>query len=743
MAELTRRDDLPLWMQKALRGTDWGVLIVLAFSLVAAWPFLLQSGLPLTNASEHYVYRSADYAQAFTEGRLYPRWSPNALTGYGAPIPNYYPPGAAYVPAVLDVFLTNDATLAVKLVYTLALCLAGAAVYTFVTRRSSAAAGVIAALLYVYSPYVGLTAPYLLGDLPGVICLMLIPALLWSVDRLLHLNQPLDLLYVAAVTAALLLTDVPAAIVGWTLAAALLASNTGAYARWYLVIGAGLIGVGLAGCFWLPALLEADAVQWFAHPLAIPQQITLLDLLTPLRPVDPGALIPAPQFTLGLTLLVFTLASLPVIGRRRLGFHALFLILGLALTALALTVLSSEVWLLGPITLCFAVGSSAVIHWAKAQVYMPVLTAVILIAAAPIWLAPRWSQTPIDTSPQAQVQYEQQGFGIAVLPNGDPLPSTISPTTAPNRALIASYGSGQVSKVAQDSNVQIGILEHDSHGDQLQVQTFAPLTLHILTAYFSGWTATFNGAPIPLVPGDDGLMTLSLDNGARGALTISLETTPPRLLGWVVSWLAFLLLGAITLLRLRHSRDRYEPLDLLPVTQARLLALVGVGFAIVLALIALPLAPLPLQAQPNYTLAGAAPLDDSSDSGLEVMAYHLDSAVYHPGDTIHLTLYWQTLRFLSSNYTDRLSLLNLTDNTYIEPSDLTMPGGYPTLRWLPRFYVSDPHMMTLPSNFPAGSYSPALEVCSDDCTPEDRVTFFSASGSSSQVLVLPTILRVS
>jgi uncharacterized membrane protein len=152
-----KQKDLPLWMQKTMRGTDWGVLIVLAFSLLAAWAFLLQSGLPRTNATEHYVFRTSDYAQAFLEGRFYPRWSPNVLGGYGAPIPNYFPPLGAYLPALLDTFLTNDATLAVKLVYVAAFCLAGTAVYAFVTRRSSAATGVIAALLYIYSPYVGLT----------------------------------------------------------------------------------------------------------------------------------------------------------------------------------------------------------------------------------------------------------------------------------------------------------------------------------------------------------------------------------------------------------------------------------------------------------------------------------------------------------------------------------------------------------------------------------------------------------
>ncbi|MFN8565114.1 MAG: hypothetical protein U0703_26605 [Anaerolineae bacterium] len=87
-----KRQDLPMWMQQAMRGTDWGVLIVLGFCLLLGWSFALQPGLPRTNASEHYVFRAADATQAFSEGRLYPRWSPYALGGYGAPIPSYYPP---------------------------------------------------------------------------------------------------------------------------------------------------------------------------------------------------------------------------------------------------------------------------------------------------------------------------------------------------------------------------------------------------------------------------------------------------------------------------------------------------------------------------------------------------------------------------------------------------------------------------------------------------------------------------
>ncbi len=652
MAELTQQD-LPLWMQKALRGTDWGVLIVLVLSIAAACPFLLQPGISRTNATEHYVYRAADTAQAFSEGRLYLRWSPNALVGYGAPIPEYYPPGAAYVSALLDVLLTDDPVLAVKLVFAGALCLAGAAVYAFVTRRSGAAAGVIAALLYVYSPYVGLTAPQVLGDLPGAICLMLIPALLWSVDRLLRHHRPVDQVYVALITGALLLTNLPAALVGGLIAAALVAWSN--YRRWVPVLVAGGLGIGLAACYWLPALAEADAVNWYSRLTTLTANLTPLDLVTPLRPLDPGALIQTPQFTLGVALMLATLASLPVIVRRRSGFHALFLILGAGLTVAALAIFPQEVWLLGVISLCLSVGASAVVEWNKTALFPAVIAVAILVLAAPIWLAPRSlasaADAQIDSSPEAQVEYELAGFGIAALPDGDPLPATIPPDTAPSRALLSSYRAGLVSKVEPDARAQIGVLEHDSESDRLQVQTFAPLTLRVLTAYFPGWSARLNDTPLPLARADDGLMSVSVPDSTRGELAIWLDTTAPRTLGWLISGLALALIAANALLRSRRSSgDVYEALDLLPAPQARLLALVCGAFVMVMIVAALPMAPLPVQAQPDYALAGSVPLDDSSDAGLEALAYRLDGTQFRPGDTLHLTLYWHTLRFLTESY---------------------------------------------------------------------------------------------
>ncbi len=743
MTEL-KREDLPLWMQRTLRRTDWGVLLVLVFGLLIVWPFLLQSGLPRTNDSEHYVYRVAEYEQALIEGRLYPRWSPDTLVGYGAPIPNYYPPGAGYLPALVDAFLTGDATLAVMLIYAVAVIAGGASVYAFVTRRTNSAAGVIAALIYMFSPYVGLTAPRVVGDLPGMIALALIPMLLWSVDRLMRLNRPPDLLYVTLISTALLLTDLPSAVIGWLLVAALLAADIGAYTRWSLVVIGGLLSIGIAACFWLPALSEADAIHWQANPRVIPYLLTLRDLITPLRPIDPGALIPRPQFTLGLAIPLFALASLPPIIRQRAGFQALFLVLGLALSVLALVVFPTEVRLLGPISLCLAIAASAVVRWSKAPYLLPVLAILILISAAPVWLTAIRVEPPIDTSAAAQIEYEQQGYGLAVLPAGDPLPTTLAADLAPNRALAASYRGGTINKIDQNSDAQIGLLEHDTHGDRFQVQTFAQITLHYLTAYFPGWSAHFNNAPIQLQPSSDGLIDVSIPSGARGELSITFGPTAPRTLAWVLTWGALALTLALTIRRQRHrSSDPYQPLDLLDNRQARLLALVAVGFVAALLVTQIPTLPINLYPSPNYALTGTSSVDNRSNAGLEVLAYQLDSNSVHPGAAINLTLYWHTLRFLSDDYRARVSLRDPTSGDLDLSSDWRQPGGYPTARWLPRLYVRDPYSFTLPDNFPAGDYNPAVEVCLMDCTATDRLTFFDGRGNSyGQVLVLPVVLHV-
>ena len=110
---------------------------------------------------------------------------------------------------------------------------------------------------------------------------------------------------------------------------------------------------------------------------------------------------------------------------------------------------------------------------------------------------PRWSESfgPVDAP--AQVQYEQLGYGVAVLPPGSAVPSTIPITLQPDQTLVNSYSSDTVRKIDISPGMQIGVLAHTSQSDQFQIEARAPGNLRVLTAYFPGWMASLNNTSLP------------------------------------------------------------------------------------------------------------------------------------------------------------------------------------------------------------------------------------------------------
>jgi len=752
--------DLPDWMRQARRGLDWGVVLVFAFGLMIAMPFITQVNLPHTNASENYVYRSADYAAALQEGRLYPRWSANAFSGYGAPIPHYYPPAPGYIPALIQVLFSGDPIIAVRIVYIISLSMAGAMVYVFVTRRVDATAGVLAGTLYIYSPYVGLTAPHILGDLPAVMAFALVPMLLWSVDRLLTRNRPLDVMLIALTTSALYLTSFRAAIIATLLAAILIAwhwRTVNPKTPWLLILASYGLGVGIASFYWIPALLELDTVNWL--PALIPStfSLSLAGLLTPVRQIDVGAMVQAPQFTLGIAGVGFAVAGAISVIRfgQTSGFQRLFLGIGVSLTALTLVLFPREIWLLGTIALCAAIGSSTVIRWREylppqwRRIFLPCLLILIWILSSPVWLPPRVSESFGSADEKAQVQHEQQGYGIAVLPPNDPVPSTVAANLPPNRFLLDSYQSGNINKIEPGqftSNAQAGLLNHHTHSDSFQIRANTPINLDILTAYFPGWRAAVADRPVPLVRNPDtGLMYADIPALSSGELTIVLDSTPIRTAAWIISWNMLFIVLVITWGRFRRYHNTFDDLVLLSYKEVRLLAVVLLACATITLLFNLPQFPLSLRLRSGYALQNSTFIESRTDSGLSLLAFRLENNQYRAGDSVDLTLYWQAQRFLSENYQARLYLVNNQDGRIWSQTALHHPGNYPTSRWKTGFYVPDDYLLSLPRDIAPGNYQINVEVynCNPDCASGNQVTFFNRNGQVLGTnLTLPTLITV-
>ncbi len=749
--------DLPDWMRQARRGIDWGLLLTIALCLIAGWSFLFNPELPHTNASENYVYRTDDYATSILEGWLYPRWSPNALGGYGAPIPHYYPPGATYFAAILHVLFTGEAVVAVRLAYIIGLVIAGVFTYSLVAQRTGSTAGVLAAMLYVYSPYVGLVVPHVLGDLPGLIALALLPVLLWSLDRLLMWNHPADVLFVTLTSASLWLTHPPAMVMGLFLCAALIIWNRQfdkRHIRWHLLIIGLLLGVGCAGFYWIPAWLEQGDIQWQTVTVISLPKLSLNELFTPLQQLDTNEMVASPQFTLGIISLVFAIGSVGYMLRYHLkiNFQIFFLVFGAVLTLFAVLIFPTEIWLLGVVMLCLAIGGSQIMairfhlprRWRR--LVLPALMIVIWISASPVWLVPQATEAFGGTDAAVQVQYEQRGYGVAVLPQGMLLPSSLRENIPLNRFLIDSFQSRSINKLAPGQvtpNVQISPLIHFTHGDRFLLRRVAtPATLHILTSYFSGWTASINSRPVPLSQDPaTGLMVADVPINLTGnaELLIAMDTTPLRTGAWLVAGASLLITVIISWGRWGQKTIIAET-KLLTVAEVRLAVVPVACFVVILLVFTQPQFPLSLRTRPGSGLNGSVIIQNRTDVGLGMTGFRLDSNQHHPGETVYLTLYWQAQRFLTENYRVQVNLINNRDGQIGAEVPLRHPGYYPTSRWNTRQYVTDRYMLELSPSITAGNYQIAVTVYN---TANQPLTFFDATGQTlGTTLTLPTLVSI-
>ncbi|MFQ3565636.1 MAG: 6-pyruvoyl-tetrahydropterin synthase-related protein [Aggregatilineales bacterium] len=748
--------DLPIWMRKARRGVDWGILITIALALLSTWPFLLQPGLPRTNASERYVYRAVLESQALREGRLYPRWTATAFGGYGAPISHYAPPGATYTAAVISAILTGDPVSATRGVFVLSSLVSGAACYALVLRRTNARAAVVAATLYLLCPHIVLTTPHILGDLPSVMGFALLPALLWSTDRLLRRREPIDLILVTLTMAGLFLTHIGCALTGAALAtgfAMMTRTEAGVWRRFGQICVAVILAAGLSAFFWLPAAVEHSLVRWQLNGEAIPPTFDLARLFLPPPIVDLNELFMLPISSVGPAIGLASAAGL-INGARRRRLHIdaiFFLSAGISFTTAA-AVLTDQAWLVGVTAFCLSIGGSIALFGEDmpSAPALPAILAVIWLLSLPGLFTPRWPTVFGETNMAAQVLFEQQGFGIATSPAGALVPTALVEGVEPNQRLIISHSTGIVNKLATEIGpsrlVQIGILAHETHRDRFQIQTLEPLTIRLLTAAFPGWQALLNDAAVPTSRDEaTGFLEISLPSPSAGELVVQLGPTPIRSLAWVLSAAAIVMLGGLSVRMRRSGSEVYEELNLLNAPEARTTGILLIGLSAAFILLTSPLMGIGLHAPAGHRLAGSQPLRWTSESGLEALAYRIERQAYRPGETAHFTLYWRAQRPLTVNYRLRAHLLSLQTGAAIGHTADRLAAYYPARRWTPNYFVTDRIEIPIPPTAAPGEYAFALELlnCINSCEQAPRLRFFDRNGAPiGGTLVIPVVITL-
>jgi len=303
-------------------GIDAGLLVCLVLALFAILPLLTHAGLPNTADGVAHLMRQAELNQAWQDGILYPRWAPDLAYGYGAPLFHYAPPLLYQVTQLLHAGgLPLDEAMKGTLIVMMVLYSVGG--YLLVRDLFGPRAGVLAAALYLYTPY-RLREAYIQGNYGQFCGLAFYPLILWAFYRTATDRSLRGPLLAALSLAALLLSH----NISFMLFAPLLAG----YLVYLLAFGApgmleravaarrfilaGALGLGLSAFFWLPAFGERGYIRLAGITTGFfdfrRNFISLDELLALPRPLDQAAI--NPYFPLSLGVPQVVLVSVVLLG---------------------------------------------------------------------------------------------------------------------------------------------------------------------------------------------------------------------------------------------------------------------------------------------------------------------------------------------------------------------------------------------------------------------------------------------
>ena len=265
------------------------MLLTLVLCAYTIWPLLYRPGLPNGDDVLYHVYRAAEMDRAWSHGVYMPRWAEAFYEGYGAPLFHYYASLTYYVTSILTRVLGTNAVDSLRTLIALGALGGGLGMYGFVRAYAGKAGGVIAAVCYIYSPYILFTEPYSRGAYPELMAFALFPLVMWAYSRLIRTGGVGAFVLAALSSGALIITHnlmalvLTGILVAWIGGGIVfshqspVASQDNLTAKTQrtprlirrvfqnsnslLAILALAVGVGLTAYFWLPVAKEGDAVK--------------------------------------------------------------------------------------------------------------------------------------------------------------------------------------------------------------------------------------------------------------------------------------------------------------------------------------------------------------------------------------------------------------------------------------------------------------------------------------------------
>lgn len=715
---------------------DPGYLVVLVICLLALWPFIGRASLPQETDAELHIFRLAELSFLVRGGEFYPRWAPNFYHGYGYPIFNYYAPLTYYIGLIFELMPVLDAVDGVKAVFVLGLLGAGFGMYGFVRDNWGRPSGYLAAALYVYAPYVQYVDPIARGALAESFSLGVFPLALWALDRLRRLPTRGRWVTAVFLTAAVILSHNLMALLFFGLLSGWVVWQTGfrrdGTGSWRWLWGALGLGLGTAAFFWLPVLLERNAVNlntligtgnnydFRTHFLS------WAELLAPTLRLDWGASEPVFRFNLGLAQWVLGGVGLIFLLLRRIK-HArqvIFFALAAALLIFMQLPASTFLWeatpilpffqfpwrLLGGTVAMLAIlagaGLEAVLRmWPKLRGWgTAVAVTFCLLTALPLTQPAPWPDFG-DVFTFRMSLIEHSGRWLGTTSTADYVPATVDMVPTRNGDLVYGFMVDQpldrVNRLSLPANTAVVSEELKPLHFRYTVQAPEKFLLRLFLFEFPGWQVRIDGELVePELGRPEGFIVVPVPAGEH-VVDVRFGATPARQLAWGVTGLSLLLAGVVAW---RFGRRPGAVGEVHRLTRPDWLVLGAVGVVTAVTLLFLvPLSVLHLNSTGFVAEPAQTQRFDDFGGQMALIGTDVSAETAVPGDQVTVTLYWQAQTAMAINFQSFVHLLR-SDGTLAAQSDHLNPGEFPTRRWSLEKYVRDVHVLQLPPDLPPGEY---------------------------------------
>jgi hypothetical protein len=553
-----RPEDCPVWVAVA----------VLALLSAACCTPLLDAGWFVSHEELRPIARALAAYHEIAGGDLYPRWLSTGYLGKGVPLFNFYPPAFSLLVAYGHA-LGVPLLLAGKLTIFLLFFAGGLGATLWARPHLGSFPALVAGILYLFAPY-HFVDIYVRGATAEFTSLAALPYLFLAIDRSVDRLSARALASLALASAAIVVSHFLSALMIAPFAAVYaLARALPSGGRWMALgrIVAGVaLGAALSAFFWLPALVERNALSSERGEQVIGGYYTyFLHFVHPKQWLDRSwqfgnsvaGYADGMSFQVGLPILISAAASALLVWRLpkpARGFVLLTALLGIA--ALWLTSPSARVWYawlppfqliqfpwryLGPVTLFLAAAGGGVVRVLAEWNSWLGPGSTIVLAALALGLSSEQrtvrGRIPVADDRAAIERVVADAPWSTKFGNEDEFLPKHADVEAASRVPGGPNPGGVDVEI---SNVR-GTLKDLT----FEVASPADRGIAVIPWYaFPGWEVSLDGREWQFVPRPDGLLAFRVPQG-RHLARVHFATTPPRVAGWLLASAALLTLGAL------------------------------------------------------------------------------------------------------------------------------------------------------------------------------------------------------